>query len=53
MQTDSYFSLVPLVVLIPLLGLLINLLLGRRLGEVFAGVVASATRRWAVASAHG
>jgi len=32
MQTDSYFSLVPLVVLIPLLGLLINLLLGRRLG---------------------
>jgi len=42
MQTDSYFSLVPLVVLIPLLGLLINLLLGRRLGEVFAGVVASA-----------
>ena len=42
MHTDSYFSLVPLVVLIPLLGLMINLLLGRRLGEVFAGVVASA-----------
>ena len=42
MQTDSFFSLVPLVVFIPLLGLLINLILGRRLGEVFAGVVASA-----------
>jgi len=41
MQTDSYFSLVPLVVFIPLAGLVINLLFGRRFGEIFAGVVAS------------
>ena len=41
MQTDSFFKLVPLVVILPLLGLGLNLLIGRKMGEVFAGVVAS------------
>ena len=41
MQTNPLFNLVPLVVFLPLLGLTINLLLGRKLGEVFAGTVAS------------
>ena len=41
MQTNTLFSLVPLVVFLPLIGLLINLLFGRKLGEVFAGTVAS------------
>ena len=35
------FSLVPWVVLIPLIGLILNLLLGRRLGEAFSGTLAT------------
>ena len=38
--SNSTFSLVPWVVFFPLIGLLINLLLGKRLGEVFSGTVA-------------
>jgi NADH-quinone oxidoreductase subunit L len=38
---DPTFSLVPWVVLIPLIGMLINLVLGKRLGEKGAGAVAS------------
>jgi NADH-quinone oxidoreductase subunit L len=34
------FNLVPLVVFFPLIGLVLNLLLGKRLGEVFSGLVA-------------
>lgn len=41
MQTTQLFNLVPLVVFLPLLGLIVNLLLGRKLGEIFSGVVAS------------
>jgi NADH-quinone oxidoreductase subunit L len=41
MQTETIFSLVPLVVFLPVLGLVLNLLLGRRFGETFAGVTAS------------
>lgn len=41
MKFDSIFDLVPLVVLLPLLGLLINLLLGQKLGEKFTGITAS------------
>lgn len=40
-SVDPVFVLVPLVVFLPLAGLLINLLFGRRLGEVFSGAVAS------------
>jgi NADH-quinone oxidoreductase subunit L len=39
--TDVLFGLVPWVVFFPLIGLLLNLLLGKRLGEVWTGVVAS------------
>jgi NADH-quinone oxidoreductase subunit L len=35
------FAYAPLIILFPLLGLLINLVLGRRLGERFVGTVAS------------
>jgi len=38
---DPTFQLVPWVVLIPLIGLLVNLLVGRRLGEKGVGIVAS------------
>ena len=38
--SNPTFSLVPWVVFFPLIGLVINLLLGRRLGEAFAGTVA-------------
>jgi NADH-quinone oxidoreductase subunit L len=41
MNFDSIFSLVPLVVFLPLLGLLINLLFGQKLGEKFTGIMAS------------
>ncbi len=38
---DGIFNLVPLIVLIPLGGLLINLFAGRKLGETGVGIVAS------------
>jgi NADH-quinone oxidoreductase subunit L len=38
---SPFFSLVPLVVFLPVLGLVINLLFGKRLGEGFSGWVAS------------
>jgi NADH-quinone oxidoreductase subunit L len=38
---DPTFNLVPLVILIPLVGLLINLVFGRRLGHPISGVIAS------------
>jgi NADH-quinone oxidoreductase subunit L len=41
MTFTSIFDLVPLVVFLPLLGLLINLLFGQKLGEKFTGIVAS------------
>jgi len=41
MSAESYFALAPLIIFLPLAGLLINLGLGRRLGERFAGIVAS------------
>jgi NADH-quinone oxidoreductase subunit L len=41
MDTTQLFNLVPWVVFLPLIGLGINLLLGKKLGEVFTGVVAS------------
>ena len=40
-SVDPTFVLVPLVVSFPLVGLVLNLLLGKRLGEVFSGAVAS------------
>ncbi len=41
MESGQYLNLVPWVVLLPLIGLVINLIFGRRLGEIFSGVVAS------------
>jgi NADH-quinone oxidoreductase subunit L len=41
MTFNSIFDLVPLVVFLPLLGLLVNLLLGEKLGEKFTGITAS------------
>lgn len=38
---DPIFNLVPLVVLLPLAGLVINLLIGRRVGERAAGIIGS------------
>src|SRR5512136_1649754 len=38
---DPSFSLVPWVVLIPVIGMLINILVGKQLGEKFAGTLAS------------
>jgi NADH-quinone oxidoreductase subunit L len=38
---DPIFNLVPFVILIPLVGLLINLIFGRKLGYPIAGVIAS------------
>jgi NADH-quinone oxidoreductase subunit L len=38
---DPIFALVPWVVLIPVIGLLINLLLGRRFNEKLVGIIAS------------
>ncbi len=37
----SYFSLVPWVVFFPLIGLMVNLIIGRRLGEKMVGTIAS------------
>ncbi len=39
--TTLYFHLVPLVVFLPLAGLVINLLIGKKLGEVVSGTIAS------------
>jgi NADH-quinone oxidoreductase subunit L len=41
MDSTQLFNLVPWVVFLPLIGLGINLLLGKKLGEIFAGTVAS------------
>jgi NADH-quinone oxidoreductase subunit L len=41
MTPSSLFNLVPLVVFLPVVGLLVNLLLGRKLGETFSGLVGS------------
>jgi len=41
MLTSGLFGLVPLIVLIPVLGLLINLIFGGRMGEKTVGAVAS------------
>ena len=38
----TFFTLVPWVVLFPLIGLLINLVIGRKLGEKVVGTIASA-----------
>ncbi len=46
---NGWFALVPLIIAFPVAGLLVNLALGRRLGERFTGFVASA----AVALAFG
>jgi NADH-quinone oxidoreductase subunit L len=40
-QGGSLFAYAPLVIFFPVLGLLINMILGRRLGERFAGTLAS------------
>jgi NADH-quinone oxidoreductase subunit L len=39
---SGLFALAPLVIFLPLAGLLVNLAFGRRLGERFSGIVASA-----------
>jgi len=46
---EGWFALVPLIIAFPVAGLLVNLALGRRLGERFTGFAASA----AVALAFG
>jgi NADH-quinone oxidoreductase subunit L len=38
---DPIFNLVPFAILIPLVGLLVNLVFGRRLGQPAAGIIAS------------
>ncbi len=40
-STTAFFNLVPLVVLLPVIGLLINILFGGRLGEKAIGAIAS------------
>jgi NADH-quinone oxidoreductase subunit L len=42
MSSESFFALAPLIIFLPVAGLLVNLALGRRLGERFTGIVASA-----------
>ena len=42
MESTQLFNLAPWVVFLPLIGLVINLLVGKKLGELFAGVLASA-----------
>ncbi len=42
MTAGTLFSLAPLLIIFPLLGLLINLVIGRRIGERGVGIVASA-----------
>ncbi len=41
METSRLFSLVPLIVFLPVLGLLINLIFGKRMGEKAIGTIAS------------
>lgn len=41
METELFFKLVPWIVYLPLIGLLLNLLLGRKFGEMFSGTLAS------------
>ncbi len=41
MESGQIFNLVPWVVFLPVIGLVVNILLGRRLGEVFSGIVGS------------
>jgi len=41
MNTYGLFSLVPLIVFLPVLGLLINLIFGKRMSEIAIGTVAS------------
>lgn len=41
MENSQLFNLVPWVVFLPLIGLVINLLIGKKLGEVFNGTLAS------------
>jgi NADH-quinone oxidoreductase subunit L len=41
MESGQLFNLAPWVVFLPLIGLAVNLLVGRKFGEVFAGTVAS------------
>src|SRR3972149_8145502 len=41
LPAESYFALAPLIILLPVAGLLVNLALGRRLGERFTGILAS------------
>ncbi len=41
MDTSRLFSLVPLIVLLPVLGLLINIIFGKRMSETAVGTVAS------------
>ncbi len=41
MENSQLFNLVPWVVFLPLIGLVINLLIGKKLGEVFSGTLAS------------
>ncbi len=42
MESSGLFSLVPLIVFLPVAGLLINMLFGRRMGEKAIGTIASA-----------
>lgn len=42
MESAFSFNLAPWVVFLPLIGLMINLLVGRKFGELFAGITASA-----------
>ena len=41
MESGQIMNLVPWVVFFPLIGLGINLLFGRRFGELFSGIIAS------------
>jgi len=40
-QASSFFQIAPWIIAFPLLGLIINILVGRRFGERFVGIVAS------------
>ena len=40
-QSTAFFALVPWIVFFPLVGLLVNLVLGKRLGELVIAIVAS------------
>ncbi len=46
MESAFSFNLAPWVVFFPLIGLMINLLVGRKFGELFAGITASAAADW-------